>query len=194
MLMRLLVCVGSVAATASALATDLNVNMTVDNYFTAYISTDDTVVGTPFASSGNWQVPVSASFTFPGAGTYYLHVAGGDQGGAQAFLGDFTLTDAFGSFANGGQYLLTGTSDWLVSTEGFGSGYAPPTDYGVNATGSWGFLPQIDPTAHWIWSSGDDALAYFSTTITIVPGPGSLALVAVAGLVGGLRRRSTRRP
>lgn len=44
-----------------ALATDLNVNMSVDNYFTAYISTDDTVVGTPFVSSDNWQAPVSAS-------------------------------------------------------------------------------------------------------------------------------------
>ena len=126
MLMRLLACVGSVAATASALATDLNVTMTVDNYFTAYISTDDTVAGTPFLSSDNWQVPVSGSYTFPGAGTYYLHVAAGDQGGPRAFLGDFALTDAFGAFENGGQYLLTGTSNWLVSSTGFGADYSAP--------------------------------------------------------------------
>lgn len=193
MLMRLLACVGSVAAAASALATDLNVNMTVDNYFTAYISTDDTVAGTPFLSSDNWQVSVSGSYAFPGAGTYYLHVAAGDQGGPRAFLGDFALTDAFGVFENGGQYLLTGPSNWLVSPTGFGADYITPFDYGVNGTGSWSYMTHIDPDSHWIWGTSTDPFAYFSTKIVIVPEPGAMALLAIAGLVAGVRRRHTVR-
>lgn len=48
--------------------------------------------------------------------------------------------------------------------------------------------------AHGIWSAGDDTLAYFSTKITIVPGPGPVGMVAVAGLVVVSLPRTTRRP
>src|SRR5437764_6067297 len=110
------------AATAIALAawcapdaqaTTLSGNMTVDNFFFAFISTSDATLGTQVASGNNWPttVGIPATTLTPGV-TNYLHIEAINQTGPAMFIGDFSLSDTGFTFANGTQSLSTDTTDW----------------------------------------------------------------------------------
>jgi hypothetical protein len=169
--------------------TTLNANINVDNAFTAYLSTDDSVTGTAIGSGSNWAATSSFSAGLTPGVTNYLHVVVTDFGTPSGYLGSFSLTNANFSFVNGTQSLVTAPATWLLSTAGFGSGYGTPSSAGTNGVGPWGTMFSVDPSAQWLEFPGSST-AYFSTAITPVPEPAACA--AVMGLAGlivfGIRR------
>lgn len=179
-----------VAMTAPVRATNISASMTVDNGFTAYISTNDSVAGTQIGSGNDWTSTYSFGSTLTSGVTNYLHIYSYDVGGIAAFIGQFTLSDTGFSFANGTQSLLTGTSNWNGSVTGFGSNYQTPIDLGSNGAYPWNTRPLISNAAHFIWvqDANNVNTAYFSAAITSnTPVPDGGATVAMLGLaVAGL--------
>jgi MSHA biogenesis protein MshQ len=167
-----------------AQATVLSYNISMDNGFEVYLSTDNSTAGT-LLGSGNWWPTTynGSSFTLTPGQDYYLHVYGYDEGGMAGFLGQFTLSGTDHVFVNGTNNLLTNTSDWQASSTGWNT-YSTPTSWGINGVGPWGTLPNIDGTATWIWSGDADANnnSYFTTTIQAVPEPSSTMLLGLGGL------------
>lgn len=193
---------------ASSSATTLSANMTVDNAFFAYISTDDSVLGTLIGSGNDWPTTFSFSSALTPGVTNYLHIEAINYGGPNGFIGDFHLSDSNFSFGNSTQTLLTGPANWLGGYNDDNSQVVPQpwvqvfggnNDLGINGVGPWGFRNGIDANAHWIWpndnqSSGCEFCTVdFSTPIyaTGVPEPGTLTLIASGclGLTGVLRRK-----
>ena len=181
---------------ASAGATTLDLNLTVDNQFAVYLSSSDSVLGT-FVGSGNaWQT--TYSFSDPlGAGRQYIHVIAtnwttdnglwgspgtpnGTGGNPDGFIGTFSILGNGYKFANGLTTLSTDTTDWRAdpATPADPPPWAPtavpawtaPTDapqsYGVNGVGPWGGRGSISSGAEWIWSSPDN-LNYAEFSTTI---------------------------
>lgn len=188
--------VGLTAGTASAgvLAT-LNASLNVDNQFTAYVSSDPGAAGTQFLSGGSWPTTYSGSFDITEPGTYYLHIRAEDVGRPAMFIGNFSLSDAQGTFDNGTQSLLTqADGGWQASTTGFGGADVGVVDIGPNGMAPWGNFP-AHGSARFIWSTGSPTplVVYFSTTITVVPSPSSAGLVLSVGALGVFRRRRTTR-
>ncbi|MEK6792072.1 MAG: PEP-CTERM sorting domain-containing protein, partial [Deltaproteobacteria bacterium] len=180
----------------------LSSNMTADDAFELYISTNANVAGT-LIGTGNWW-PTTYSFNAaltPGV-TNYIHVKAWDvYGYISSFIGDFSLSDTAFTFSNGTQTLGTNTSNWGVNTVGFGNPYSAPLDYGLNGVGPWGFIPGIGigPSAHFIWEpSGGLGVAYFATSIIptqAVPEPSTLLLLGsgMAGLSLVIRLRKSHK-
>jgi MSHA biogenesis protein MshQ len=143
-------------------------NLNVDNQFEAYISTDDSVQGTLIGSGTNWPTTEMLSAYLTPGQDYYLHIKATDVGGVAGFLGDFELSGTDHRFSNGLTTLDTNTSDWVVSTTGWGN-YQPVTAYGTNvdSPSPWGRINGVSLSAQWIWSSNNDAdnVTYFSTKI-----------------------------
>lgn len=192
-------------------------NLTADNQFQVYISTNDSVLGTLITSGNDWRT--TYSFTSPSltASTYYLHIVGYNDGGPgnmaggnpDAFIGQFALTGDY-RFANGSTTLLTNTTDWRASDAPYSglppAGWVAPTgtpiDFGSNAgpniwSNNSGQRPGIASNALWIWSSPDaTGETYISTTITAVPEASTWAMMILGFLAVGFmayRRTSTAR-
>lgn len=186
---------------ASASATMLTSNISMDNGFVAYIATSDNLQGTSFSSGNNWGNTFSDSVALVAGTDYFLHVYGYDQGGIAAFLGQFSLSGFDHQFSNGQTTLLTNASDWKANATGFADPFSAVTTVGQNGDGPWGTRPNIG-AATWIWS-GDPYTndnSYFSTTILAasasVPEPESyaLTLAALGGLVLSSRRKRAGEP
>lgn len=188
----LLAIVGFTASQAHAAAV-LTGNLTADNQFSVYISSDDSVLGNLIGQGNDWHTTYSLTSTSLTAGTYYLHVIGHNfygpstglaGGNPDALIGQFTLSGNY-LFANGSTTLLTNTTDWRAADAVYNgvqpaSWFAPTNSaisYSTNAgpniwtNNSGGAArPGIASNAEWIWSSPDTTgEAYFSTTITAVP-------------------------
>jgi len=176
-------------------AATLSGNLTVDDAFTAYISTSDSVLGSLLTSSGSslWGTAQSFSTTLAPGTNYFLHIEATDlYGPPSAFLGSFGLTGTEFKFANGTQSLVSNATDWRVSASGFGSSYNTPYSYGGNGIGPWGTMGTIDSNAEWIWTgpSGTVGTAYFSTAVVAVPEAETYAMMlAGLGLMGFMVRR-----
>jgi hypothetical protein len=190
--------VGALAVMAGAVASvqgqvTLSASMTVDNTFTASISTNPLTAGTSFLTGNNWQQTYSDSTLLSAPGTYYLQVRATDLGRPEMFVGQFGLaaTNGFSAtFSNSTTSLLTNSTDWVVSNTGFGVSTVAPLDIGANVTGStWGVRPGISSAARFLWAPNYTGTVYFTAVITVVPAPGCAGALALAGLVATRRRR-----
>jgi hypothetical protein len=188
--------VGSFSAGAEAAAI-LSGTLSVDNQFSAYISSDNSTLGSLVASGTNWEANPAVSFsTGLGVGSYYLHIVADNYYGPSslpnnpnAILGSFTLLGN-DVFANGQKTLSTSTSYWqatsvpqpyttsgtVLTSSSWVAPIGTPVSYGTNGGSNiWtsvypGAVPGIDSAAQWIWSTPDTTgEAFFSTTISADP-------------------------
>jgi len=184
-----------------AQATSLSADLTADNAFSLYLSTDENALGTFVGSGSNWTVTyrMNGIELAPNADNF-IHIVASDWGVVAGFIGDFTLSDDEFQFANGSRYLTTNAEDWTVHLDGFGGTLGVLTEIGPNGTMPWGVRPNIDSSAQWLWTNdGLDAYTtrYFSAEITPtggvapVPEPATMLLFGsgMAGLMGAARKR-----
>jgi len=174
----------SVAFCASASAGVLTTKVSVDNGFSAYLSTANNVVGTQFSAANDWYTVTNGSVVLGGATAYYLHISAYDQGGVAGLLGQFSLADSGYHFADGTTSLVTGSKLITANTTGYTSNFAATTSYGANGVSPWGTLGGISSSAQWIWSGNNDIndASYFSIAIlkdANVPEPASLGLLGL---------------
>lgn len=178
--------------TLTTSAATVTANLTVDDRFDLYVSTDDTQLGTYIGSAEDWSVASTFTFDLTPGVTNYIHVAGSDVYQViAAFMGDFSVDDTSFAFANGAQTLLTDIAHWNISNTGFGQDYYTPDEVAINGDGPWGSFPEISSDAKWIWSNcGYDLLTtrYFSTPITPIPEPATMSLLILGGVAVLLKR------
>ena len=195
-----LVLIAALETGAVATDTTLTANMNVDDAFSFYISTDDSVAGTFIGSGSAWWATDTFNVNLTPGVTNYLHIMASDVYGTIAMvIGDFSLSDANFQFANGTQTLLTDVTDWGVNLTGFGNPYSTPLSWGANGCCPqyWGTLG-VDASAQFIWDPSEClyCTAYFSTPITPtdapVPEPSTWLLFGsgLAGLAYWRRRQS----
>ena len=182
--------IGLCMSASAQAATTVGAHLNVDNAFELYVSTSDSVLGTLIGSGTSWPTTYSFSSGLTSGVTNYIHVVAHDFGAPAAFLGEFSLSNAGFSFANGTQLLLTNTSDWKQSNSGFGSGYFAPVSYGFNGVSPWGLRSGVNSGAQWLAFNGNST-SYFSTAVTAaVPEPETCVLMlAGLGLVTLVARR-----
>jgi hypothetical protein len=187
-------------------ADTLSGNLTADNAFFAFVSADNSVLGSQIGSGNDWPTTFSLTPTSLSPGTYYLQIEAINYGGPGAFIGDFFI---------GNHEFLTNTTDWQAS---FNNNNADPNSIqpwvqpigtvvglGANGVGPWGSRPGISSSAEWIDASENGGLSTcqfctvdFSTQFTVsasaVPGPIAGAglpglIFAGGGLLGWWRRK-----
>ena len=196
-------------------ATSISGDLTADNAFFAYISTDNAVLGTLVAQGNDWGATSTFSnFILTPGQTYYLQVEAINYGGPGDLIGQFNLSDTGFQFANGSQSILTDATNWLAIYNNANSNpnaqqpWVTPTgsvfSVGTNGVGPWGTRSGIDGNADWIdattlgLSDCQNCTVDFSTTITsdssAAPEPGTLGLLggALTGLFTLVRRRVMR--
>lgn len=181
------VALSSLAGLASAQLATLTANATADNAFQMSISADPLTQGTVFLSGASWNTTYTDSYEFFSPGTFYIHVAAQDFGDPAAFIADMTI-DGDGLFANGSARLITNLTDWTVYTGGFGVGADTLVSRGPDGSSPWGDRSSIGNDALNIWAQSNPDNVYFTAVVRVVPSPGSLALLAAAGLVARRRR------
>ncbi len=150
---------------------DLSVNISADDGFYMYVSTDDAEQGNFIGANANWQVVSQFYVDLQENTTNYLHIFAEDGGAIAGLIGDFTLNDVNFEFSNQSQFITTNPEHWQVSLTGFGENYSTPMSRGVNGVGPWGsYTASIDASAQWIWEPGGciNCSAYFSIAINPV--------------------------
>ncbi len=181
-------------AAVFATPTYLKADMTVDNGYSLYLSTDDSTLGTLVGKDSDWYGAESYKFTLVPGVTNYLHVKADDWGVIAGFIGGYSLSNSDFHFSNGTQNLTTNAEDWKVSKTGFGSNYETPTAIGKNGVSPWGSFATIPGNAAWIWTnSGMDTYTtrYFSAPVFAgaLPEPATISFLVLTGLAVWSRRR-----
>lgn len=167
-------------------------NMTSDDAFEYYVSTDDTVQGTLVGTGFGWGTTFNFNAALTPGVTNYLHVKVTDVAAVVgAWIGDFTVDPSF-QFDNGGQFLTTDTVNWRYSTITWGNWNLAAHSDGANGVGPWGTRPGIDSSAQWLNYTDDTgfyASAFYSTTLNAVPLPSGVGMAGLGLLAVGARRR-----
>lgn len=194
---KFLIALAALSLSSASFATILTTKISMDNGFNVYISTDDSSAGTLFGSGNDWTTTFVDAVALATGVDYFLHVHGYDQGGIQAFLGEFLLDSADHVFSSGTSTLVTNTSDWAANATGFNGSYGSVSSLGSNGVGPWGARPNISGSAEWIWGGEHDS-NYFTTKISAtssrpVPDAGSTSvLLGLAVVAIGLASRNRR--
>jgi hypothetical protein len=131
-LATLALCTGSAAA-----ATLTYSNVGADDYFYAYISTDNSVLGTLFAQAG-WTTPtppVSGTVALTPGVINYLHIVSINLPLAAGFGGTFSV-DSTELFSNGTTSLTTGSVDAAQWSYAYG-GTLPGDTTGIPPQQAW---------------------------------------------------------
>jgi hypothetical protein len=178
-------------------ATMLDAHISVDNAFTYYLSTNDSVAGVLIGSGDSWPTTYDFSNALTPGVINYIHIVATDLGAPASLVGSFGLSDGDFKFANGTSVQLTNTTDWKVSLTGFGVENLMPLSLGPNSVSPWGTRARISTDALNIWSPENcgSCTRYFSATITPtagVPEPEQFALLAVGLLALGFKLRRRR--
>jgi MYXO-CTERM domain-containing protein len=157
------------------------------NYFVIYFGLDAFVTNTGGVKSVNVGTSQMASVTFGVSET-------SAAAGGVAIAGSWLAT-ALGTPGSGTSYTMAQVANfqivappasWVASGNSNGVGGGAPRELGTNTT--FGF--------NWIFGQGGSAdngyngYDYTVSGASVVPAPGALALLGVAGLAGGRRRRA----
>ncbi|MFP4055548.1 MAG: LamG domain-containing protein [Candidatus Brocadiia bacterium] len=181
--------------------------LTCDNAYQFFLSTDDSVLGTPIGAnhggSMDWATPEGWDFFVPVEQPLYLHVVGTNAGpGHAGLMANFELPEWYAFEATGERKLLTEQLLWRANYTGF----ADPMTYALSQ-GGWdadpwasaaGLMQVFDPASHWLWlgeaGQSPDGSIYLSVpfTVRIVPEPSSLLLLGLGAAAAARRRRRSR--
>ena len=155
--------IGLIGPRIAAAQVTLSGQLTADNAFFAYLSSSANSLGTLIGSGNNWgQTYTLTPSTLTAGGRYFINIEVINYGAEASLIGDFELSSAAASFANGQQSLSTGVGNWLATYNDANSSVAPqpwvsPTggvfDEGANGVNPWGPRSGISSTTQWIWPS-----------------------------------------
>jgi hypothetical protein len=160
---------------APALATNIQVSMTVDNSYALFFGTE--TAATNFVGS-DFDWPTTETYNFNLPDDHYIYVVtASDLSVAQGFLGQFNNLDAgYTFYSNNPQWQVSATnlgpaapytgsaadlalltSQILVANGGTSAsgGWVGTTEGPVNGSAPWGLRPNIDAAAHWVWHSAN---------------------------------------
>jgi hypothetical protein len=190
--------VAVLALAASASATTLTTKLAVDNGFTAYLSTSDSVQGAQFSAGHDWPTVVTGVVELGAAAKYYLQIAAYDDGGSAGLLGEFSLAGSGYHFADNSTTVLSGSNLLTGNLSGFNGEYSAVTTIDPANTAQWSGLQGINAGADWVWARwyDFDNVSYFSLEILAdapadVPEPASLGLMGL-GLLALSRIRAKK--
>ena len=157
------------------------------NYFAIYFGLDAFVTNTGGVKSVNVGTSQMASVTF---GVSETSAAAGGVAVAGSWLATALGVPGAGTSYTMAQVanfqIVAPPSSWVVSGNTNGVGGAAPRQLGTDTT--FGF--------NWIFGQGSsdnngyNGYDYTVSGVSVVPAPGALALLGVAGLAGGRRRRA----
>ncbi len=196
-----------ISTSAQALST-LSGTFTVDDEYSAYLSTSETSIDDAIDLGSNDVWNVSSSFSGVGLEenkTYYLHIMGSNAEknhpniNPSGFLGDFALSDASTHKFTGSSFTdgSTGVGAWTYGIDGWGEGNAVVNAQGpIGQNRNWGGdnahgvaqsgLSDIS-ASQWVWSSDhsiDPNTAYFTLEIVATGGPDAVPLPGAVWLFG----------
>ncbi len=125
---------------ASALASTLTYDLGADDRLLAFLSTDDSVLGTLLLSQ-----PGTGSVSLTPGETYYVHIESLNWSGAGGFVGSLSTDDSSLLFDNGTTFLDTSAANTQYWRAGYG---------GTISLGDSSEKPWVSPTGLAVYESG----------------------------------------